>query len=231
MSVPKILRERIAPELNHLYTVPPFPTPGGIESGWHSREHALHAFFAARLLGSTADLRSGDFAVLSRLIPPVTSIGTENGHGWCNVGGLVPFDASMTFQFYGRAPQLRTPICGEGSNGDWEVRYARDEALLDEKVQSGNEILFIERRIHDDTEASLLENPFLFLPSPGPADRTSLSALFGPDIYAKISLHCFQCASDDAKSLRHRLARPQAIVWIAENYPAPEARILKQLAA
>jgi hypothetical protein len=229
MSVLKTLRERIAPELNYLYTTPPFTTPTGIECGWHAREHALHTFFVARLLGVAADLRSGDFAVLSREMPPLTSMGTNSPHAWCSVNAVAPVDFSLTFHFFGRGPALRGPVCGDGANGDWQVRYAKDEALLDEKVQSGPEILFIERRVHDDAPEALLENPYLFLPPPQPGDHASAHAVFGPDIYAKVSLHCFRCATDEKQTVRDRFARPQAMAWIAENYPAPEAQIRNAL--
>ena len=72
MSVLKVLRDRVAPELNHLYTLPPRETPAGIECGWRGREHALHAWLVARLFGADATLCVGDFAVLSRFLPPLT---------------------------------------------------------------------------------------------------------------------------------------------------------------
>jgi hypothetical protein len=225
MSVLKTLRQTIAPELNFFYTVPPFQTPNGIDCGWFSREHALHVFFALRLSGVAVDLRSGDFAVLSRSVPPLTSLDTPNRHAWCSVAGTVPVDLSMTFALFGRGPQLKAPIIGEGANGDWQVRYARDEAVLDEKIQNENEIIFIERQVHAETEEDLLNDPYRFLPPPRIGDNASWHALYGPDIYAKISLHCFQCTTDAQRSVRTRFAPAQAVAWIAANYPAPEATI------
>jgi hypothetical protein len=228
MSVLKTLRERVAPELNHLYVVPPSETAGGLDFGWHAREHALHAFFVARLFGASAEICSGDFAVLSRFVPPLTSMGRDDDHAWCSISGVAPVDLSMTFKHYGTAPQLRSPIVGEGANGDWNVEYAYDESPLDENVQNRNEIIFIEKKVRDETEAALLSDPYLLLRPPKTDDAAGWHTLYGPEIYAKISLHCFGCATG-AKSVRHRLTGEKAVAWIAENYPQAQAEILKQL--
>lgn len=229
MSVLKTLRERVAPELNHLYTVPPSENPGGVDYGWHGREHALHAFLVARMFGASAELCTGDFAVLSRFVPPLTSMDRSDDHAWCSINGVAPVDLSMTFKHYGNAPQLRSAIVGEGRNGDWDVQYADDESVLDESVQNRNEIIFIEKTIREDSAAALLNDPYLLLQPPRPDDAGSWHTLYGPAIYAKITLHCFGCANGGAKSIRHRMTRQPAVAWIAENYPDPEAQILKEL--
>lgn len=230
MSVLKTLREKIAPELNHLYTAPPSDQSGKLDCGWHGREHALHVCLVARMFGAPADIRSGDFAVLSRFMPPLSSLDGGHGHAWCSVNGVTPVDLSLSFQFYGRVPQLRSAIVGPGRNGDWEIHYARDEAMLEEPIQNRNEILFIEKTIHAESPAELLGNPGAFL-SPTPGELSGgWHVLHGPGIYAKITLHCFACASGDAKSVRNRLPAPEAVAWIAANYPDADAQILAELA-
>jgi hypothetical protein len=229
MSVLKTLREKISPELHHLYATAPVETPSGIECGWHAREHALHTFFVARLFGASADIRSGDYAVLSRFLPPITSLERETKHAWCSVGGVTPVDLSLTFALFGRAPQLHAAITGEGRNGDWEVRYAEDESVLDESFESGNEIVYIEKTVHADSEDALLMDPYLFLSAPLPSDTEAWPAVHGPGIYAKISLHCFRCAAGGAKSVRSRLNRADAVKWIADHYPDAETQIFEQL--
>ena len=231
MSVLHVLRQRIASELNFLFTIPPAETPLGWDCGWRGPEHAFHAFFVARMFGAPADLRSGDFAVLSRFMPPLTTLDREPKHAWCSVGGVVPVDLSMNFASFGDVPQLRSAVTGEGANGDWHVRYAEDESILDEGLENGNEILFIERQVHTDSEEALLENPLLFLPPAPPAARDNWVALHGPDIHAKISLHCHRCAAGGGRSIRSRPTREEAVAWIAENYPEPQAAIRKLLAA
>lgn len=231
MSVLKTLRDVVAPELNHLYTTPPTETPAGIDGGWHGREHALHAFFIARMFGATTDIRSGDYAVLSPYLPPLTSVDRPFDHTWCSVNGVAPVDLALTLSCFGQAPQLRTAIAGDGQNGDWKVHYGEDESMLDEGFGHTNEILFIEREIHEVTEAALLANPFLLLPATAPDDATHLSRVHGPGIYAKITLHGYACATRTAKSLRPRLNREEAITWIAGNYPDAESEIAKRIDA
>lgn len=230
MSALKALRQIVAPELNFLYTLPPTPRPGGVDCGWRAREHALHAFFVARLLGAQAELLSGDFAVLSRAVPPLTTLETATRHGWCAVNHVVPVDLGMTFALFPHAPQLRMPVAGEGENGAWQIRYSRDESLLDDKIQHQHEIIFIERQIHADAPAALLDDPFRFLPPPQIGEE-SWHTLFGPDFYAKVSLHCFRCVQDETVSVRRRFNRAQAAAWIAATYPAPEKQLRELLAS
>jgi hypothetical protein len=231
MSVLKTLRDVVAPELNHLYTTPPSESPNGIDCGWHGREHALHAFFIARMFGAAADIRTGDYAVLSPYLPPLTSVDRPFDHTWCSVNGVAPVDLALTLGNFGQAPQLRTAIAGEGQNGDWKVHYGDDESMLDEGFGHTNEIIYIEREIHEVTEAALLANPFLLLPASAPDDAKHPSRVHGPGLYAKITMHGYACANRDAKSLRPRLNREEAIAWIAANYPDAESHIAKQISA
>lgn len=231
MSVLKSLRDTVAPELNHLYTTPPAESSDGLDCGWHGREHALHTFIVARMFGAAADVRSGDFAVLSPYMPPLTSIDRQLEHTWCTVNEIAPVDLALNLSFFGQVPQLRTAITGEGRNGDWEVQYTEDDSILDEGFGHTNEIIFIERRVHADTETALLQNPSLLLPPAKEGERDSLMAKYGPDIYAKITLHCYTCTARSAKPVRQRLDREKALAWIAGQYADPEPQILKVLAA
>jgi hypothetical protein len=230
MSVLKTLRETVAPELNHLYTMPPAETADGLDCGWRGREHALHAFFVARMFGAMADIRTGDFAVLSPYLPPITSLERKIDHTWCSVNGVAPVDLALNVAYFGQAPQLRGPIIGEGRNGEWDVQYTEDESVLDESFGHTNEIIFIERETHAHSETALLENPFLLLPTRPPEDPESWIGKYGEGIHAKITLHCYACANRTAKSVRPRLTREPALAWIAEHYPDPVPQILKILA-
>jgi hypothetical protein len=227
MSVLKTLREQIAPELNHLYTCPPTETAGAVDLGWNAREHAFHTFLVAKLFGAPAEICTGDFAVLSRFVPPLTSVGTGKDHAWCNINEVVPVDLSMNFIQYHTAPQLRAPIVGEGRNGDWHVQYEYDESPLDENIQNANEIIYIERAVSECSPGALLSNPSQFLPARDASD--SQSARYGAAIYAQVTLHCFECAVGRAKSIRHRMKREEAFAWIASNYPDAELRLAEKL--
>ena len=229
MSVLKTLRDKIAPELNHLYTAPAAEAGGILDPGWHSREHALHAFFVARMFGAPAEIIMGDYAIISRYVPPLTSMGTNVDHAWCSVNEVVPVDLGLTFHHYGAAPQLRTPIAGDGPNGDWHIEYSFDESPLDESVQDRNEILFIEKTILPHGAEALLADPFLLLAKPALEDAEHFATRHGPGIYAKITLHCFACAMGRAKSVRPRLNRAEAVAWIAQNYADADALILQTL--
>jgi len=227
MSVLKTLQQRIGPELNFLFTIPPAETPVGWDCGWRSHEHAWHAYFVARMFGARASLCVGDFALLSRLMPPITTLEREPKHAWCTIGDLAPVDLSMTFAHFANAPQLRTSITGEGVNGDWVVRYAVDESILDENLESGNEILFIERRIVAEPAAQLLTEPASFLPPPPPAASDNWAAHHGADIHLKIALHCYRYAAGTSRSIRNRATREEAVAWIAGNYVEPGPAIRK----
>jgi hypothetical protein len=229
MSVLKALRQRLAPELNFLFTIPPAETPVGWDCGWRGHEHAYYTFLVARLFGSPASVCTGDYAVLSRFLPALTTLEREQKHAWCTVGELAPVDLSVTFAWFADAPQLRTAITGEGPNGDWQVRYAEDESILDENFDQGNEVLFIQRQVVADSVEVLLEDPGRFLPPTHAGAKENWAALHGPDIHAKIALHCFRHASGQGKSIRNRASREEAMVWIAGNYPDARAEILRLL--
>jgi hypothetical protein len=230
-SVLKALRQQIAPELNFLFTIPPAETPLGWDGGWRGHEHAFHAFFVARMFGAAADLRTGDVAVLSRMMPPLTTLEREEKHAWCAVGGLTPVDLSITFAHFDSVPQLRTAITGEGLNGDWQVRYAEDEGILDEDFEAGNEILFIERQLSTHAPDALLAEPQCFLPPPPERARDNWVAVHGPEIHAQIALHCYRCAAGGGRSIRNRGTREAAVAWIAGNYPDARAEILGLIAS
>ncbi len=219
MSVLKVLRERVAPELNYLYTTPPADTAAGPDCGWHGPEIALHTFLVARMFGAEAELCRGDYAVLSRFLPPLTTLERDTKHAWVNVNGVAPVDLSLTFELFGQAPQLRSAIVGEGRNGDWDVQYTDDEAAMDENFSNANEILYIEREVVAQTAEELLEQPGAFL------SGEPLAATLGP-----VTLHVFNCAAGRAKSVRSQGDRATALAAIAVQYPDAVAQVRKLLA-
>jgi hypothetical protein len=44
-------------------------------------------------------------------------------------------------------------------------------------------------------------------------------ARYGPEIYARITLHCFRCATGDADTTWPRLSPSEAPAWITSEYP------------
>jgi hypothetical protein len=217
MNILKTFRKVIAAELNHLYTVPPFQAPSGLDCGWYCREHAMHAFLVARMFGAEAFLVSGDFAISSPAIA-VHSIGSGDGHSWCSINGIIPVDLSITFKYFKGVSQLNSPIAGSGKNGEWKIRYSKDDSIVDSFSDHTNEIALIERKIEKHNENDILQNPYCFIHPPAETGPPSWHTLYGQDIYARITLHCFSLATGHNKSIRHKFTSTGAVKYISDNY-------------
>jgi hypothetical protein len=213
------LRQKIAPELNHLYTVPPFTAvDGGSDCGWYCREHALHVLFVASLFGATCDVRHGDFLVCA---PPhilVTSIDSGAGHTWCSVNGVTPVDLSITFRFFGPGPQLLAPVSGRGRNGPYTIVYSDNDEAARACQQPGT-LHYVEREVHQLSLRDLVSDPYGLIYAPIVDDAQSWHRIYGPQIYAKISLHCYRIATRQVKPLHRSLNPIEAARWISEHYP------------
>ncbi|MCX6434287.1 MAG: hypothetical protein NTX29_16460, partial [Actinobacteria bacterium] len=91
-----------------------------------------------------------------------------------SVGGIRPVDLSMTFARFGQVPQLRSAITGDGPNGDWQVRYAEDESILDASIE---DLMAVARTAltgttDNATRVSAMVNAyFTFVEEPGGAFR------------------------------------------------------------
>jgi len=219
MTVISALRQMVAPELNHLYTVPPFiAADGGNDCGWYCREHALHVLFVASLFGARCDVRHGDFLICAPPYILITSIDSGAGHSWCSVNGVIPFDLSMTFRFYAPGPQLLGPIAGPGRNGPYTIVYSNDDEAARACEQPGV-IHYVEREVQQASLLDLVSNPYGVIHAPIVDDPQSWHRIYGPEIYAKISLHCYRIATRAAKPLHRNLNPVDAARWISEQYP------------
>ena len=217
MDISSILRKRVAPELNHLYTVPPFQREAGADCGWFCREHALHTYFVARLLGIESDIRRGDFLVKSPGLPVISSIDDTSDHAWCRVGDMLPVDLSLTLRHFGTPSQLRMPICKVGTNGPYQVWYSKDStAALKSPLHS---VCYVEHEIMPLTHSDLLDDPYRFVFTASDDDPLSWHNLYGAEIYARITLHCFRVATGHAKTTRNRLSASDSPDWIFAEYP------------
>jgi len=183
------------------------------------------------MFGANADIRTGDFAFTSPYVRSVTSLGSDMGHAWCAVSGIVPVDLSLTFRHFGVRPQLSGPIIGTGKNGDWHVTYGCESSHIGSYREESNDIMLIERQIESHTAEELLQNPYRFLYPPQDNDGGSWNVLFGQDIYAKVTLHCFLAASGRAKKVRFRFNSREAVRWICNNYPDAVGDIRNKLKA
>lgn len=228
MSVLKALRQRVAPELNFLLTDDPAEREGAIDCGWRPHLHAYHAFLVARMFGAAAELRTGDIAVISGALPPITTLDREPKHAWCAVGGVTPVDLAMTLARFPQAPQLRSPVTGEGPNGDWQVRYSEDESILDQNIEGANELLYIARGTARDDAPRLLEEPGSFIPAA--EEPEGWVARHGAGVHAAIALHCFRCAGSGGRSVRNQASRDEAVAAIVARHPDVRAEILRLIA-
>jgi hypothetical protein len=228
MSVLKALRQRVAPELNFLLTDDPAERAGAIDCGWRPHLHAYHAFLVARMFGAAAELRTGDIAVISGALPPITTLDREPKHAWCAVGGVTPVDLAATFARFPQAPQLRSPVTGEGPNGDWQVRYAEDESILDQNIEGANELLYIARSPAFNDAVQLLDEPGRFIPAA--EEPEGWVARHGVGVHAAVALHGFRCAGSGGRSVRNQASRDEAVAAIVARYPDARAEILRLIA-
>lgn len=224
MDISSRLRKRIAPELNHLYTVPPFyGADGGIDCGWYCREHAVHTYIIAKLLGYDADIRRGDYLINADGMPVILSIGSRGDHAWCRVGEMLPVDLSMNFMYHGDVPKLQMPICKTGKNGGHFIHYTKNEAEAFSAPKGS--LVFVEREIISIPVEELINDPYLFIYDPVLEDAHSWHNVFGPEIYAAITLHCFRVATGQAKTTRNRISPLVSPRWIYESYSNPRQEL------
>jgi hypothetical protein len=230
VNIRHALRTVVAPELNFLYTVPPFQHHGGItDCGWYCREHALHLRVLCAMLGVDADVRLGEFH-LRCSIGRADSGESGDGHAWCRVKSTLPVDLSMTLELYwGTAgPQLYRSVFGTGHNGDYAIGYHRfDEP---EPVTSHpNYIVFREHSRVDHSADSLIRNPYSFLNAPDTTNPKSWEVLYGFEIYARITMHCFTVLTARGKSIPKTLSQGDAARWVNRRYPNAVDAVLAEL--
>ena len=142
----------------------------------------------------------------------------EPKHGWCVVNGVAPVDLSLTFQHFNQAPQLRARSWAKAAMVTGKCTTPRTKRRSTKGFQDQNEILFIAKETTTAAATELIDNPYLYLPSPNAQEIDRWQMLYGGGICAKISLHCYRCANGEAKSVRQKLNREEAVKWIHENY-------------
>src|SRR5262249_36098675 len=176
MDFIKGLIEKVKPELNHIYTEKPFLTAEGRDFGWFCREHALHLYGVATLLGKNAEICVGDVLLRRPQGDPFHSIGVPRGHGWCCLDGLDPVDVSLTVKdIYPDLPDIKL-IYGArlDLSAPFHLRYLVNEpdevfrrlGETDDLLIGYNE----KNRYHFDL-LELLAHPFQFLYKPPPEMR------------------------------------------------------------
>ena len=221
-----ILYRKVKPELNHIYTEPPFRTPGGLDCGWYCREHALHLYGLAILMGKNVEICLGDFILRRPHADSYHSVGKGADHAWCRLDGCSPVDVSMTIKYiypdlpdidivYGTRPDLAKGLtiehCCDTSDKKF-MRFGNRDSLT---------IAYNEKTIHKYPLLELLSAPFQFLHAPPPGNPR-LPDIFGADVFYAITYHCYRLATEKLKPMYH-YRNPESTVRQIMKYN-PNAR-------
>ena len=219
MSVLTIIRDIISPELNHIYTSPPFPlSDGAVDAGWFCREHALHIFVLSRLLGFDSDIRTGNFISKNSIGEIMHSMINNEGHAWCMVDGCIPVDASMNFRFHERFQDIKLPVIGVGMNDPYIVQYVTESKPISDQAVMPT-IVFLESHVMPHSPIDLINDPYCFLHQPDQNNPLNWDSQFGSDIYNSITLHCFRLAIGDANTIVSKISTSNAPMFLNKEYP------------
>jgi hypothetical protein len=227
----KNFANRIKPELNLLYTVPPFKLSDSLDCGWFCREHAFHCFVLCKMLKMPASIIRGDFIVHTETgLTDLCSLDCANDHAWCQVGEVCPVDLSATFALFGGGqvvvgPQLSSAVCGCGKNGDFTVTYTKDESEFRKSVKKPEIATWfglLERERLNFPANDLIDNPFLFLHRP---QKDGWAEIHGANIFSKISLHLYKLFRGEVNPLHTNHSPKTALSAIKARYGAATQKI------
>lgn len=217
-GVVEALRTAVKPDLNCIYTEPPHRLATGADMGWFCREHALHVFLLARLLGLEAVIVRGDIAVRSGTTR-FMSMGSGADHAWCRVAGQSPVDVSVEFRYYRGLPPIDV-VYGVGTSAahPWSVQIlqggdAEKKRLSNLLENADHSIVYIERQVVDVTAIELLQDPWRFLLEP-PAGMPRFTEIHGEDVFDRITQHCLKLVHGDAKPVSTFLTARDALARI-----------------
>lgn len=173
--------------------------------GWFCREHTLHLYGLAKLLGRNVEICVGDYMLRRHQGDSFTSIGDTSDHAWCSIDGMAPVDVSLTVKhiypdlpdvrlIYGEGSDLSAPFCVRSLVNEPDDVFSR---LLeaDDLLIGYNE----KNRCHYDL-LELLTNPFQFLYRPPPGIPT-FPEIHGDDVFFAITYHCYRLLTEDIKPL------------------------------
>ena len=198
------LRDKVKPELNHIYSEPPRRMPDGSwECGWFCREHALHLFVLARLAHLSSEILLGDYLVTTPDGNGTSSLDDAMDHAWCSVGEDVPVDISLTLKFmFPSAPRVSI-VFGESATSPYQIRYYRDtepQAVWEACSDVSSLIAYRESHAFRVEPVDLLERPFQFLHAP-PAGCPRLTDTYGEDFFFRVTQHCYKLLTGQARPL------------------------------
>jgi hypothetical protein len=205
MDLIKALKEKVKPELNHIYTDHPFMTKSGRDAGWFCREHALHLYCLAVLLGKKSKICTGDYILLRPGVDPLQCIGDTSDHAWCRVSGEAPVDVSITVKFL--YPDLKDISLifadQEELASPFRVHYlvnVTDQEFSELMKADELMIAYNEKQALTFNVPELLDEPFQFLHKP-PSNMPTFPEIHGRDVFQAITYHCYRMITEGVKPL------------------------------
>jgi len=197
------LIEAIKPDLNMIYTEKPFDAFGGVDYGWFCREHSLHVYILARLLGFNSEIIGGYIQIRYDNVCKATPR-SDSSHFWCSVGNIVPVDVSLSLKYFKDLPDVDI-IYGKDITTikPYDINYieSADSTICNNTIIVENALInYYPQSTISIMPKQLITNPYMFLllPSEG---RPKYTDTHGDDIFNMITMHCYKLATDQAKPL------------------------------
>jgi hypothetical protein len=187
------LQDRIKPEINHIYYEAHRPDT------IFCREHAFHIYILSLMLGHSASIVNGNFAVhiterkTHHSDTRSDGVVTPDGHYWNRIDGHEPVDASISFR--GWLP-LKTDIglvWDSDLKGNFDVAVTADVSVYAQTkttFSDNRSIVYLQHRKMEPDPEELLKDPYSLLIKPS----QPLTQDHGPQIFDKITLHLYMVA-------------------------------------
>ena len=223
MDFADILYRKVKPELNHIFAEPPHFASGGLDCGWYCREHALHLYALAILMGKHAEICIGDFVLRRPRGDTYYSVGDVSDHAWCRIDGCSPVDVSMTVKYL--YPDLSDVDIVYGDRLDLAAGFAieycsgiSDNSFMKFTDHDSLIIAYNEKTTQQYPLLDLLADPFRFLHKPTPGNPT-FPEIFGADVFYAITQHCYRLATEPLQPLCRYRDPKSTVRQIMKYYP------------
>lgn len=187
------LRDRIKPELNHIYYEDHRPDT------IFCREHAFHVHILSLMLGHSASIVNGNFAVhitekrTHHSDTRSDGVVTPDGHYWNRIDGHQPVDTSISFRGW-LPPETDIGLVWDADlKGNFDVVVTTDASMYAQTkttYSDNRNIVYLQHRQIEPNPEVLLEDPYSLLITPS----QPLTQDHGPQIFDKITLHLYMVA-------------------------------------
>ena len=206
MDIKKLIK-KVKPELNHIYTEKPFMTQQCLDLGLFCREHALHLYGLAVLLGMDAEICTGDHILFhpDRDRVMFSTVDGSSDHAWCRIADNVPVDVSFTIKYlykdikdilllHAGHPELYQPFTLIYFSNETDANFKRI-------IERNEPLVGYNEKSHEQYDLlALLKDPFQFLLRP-PLGTPSLIDMFGNDVFFSITYHCYRLVTEEINPL------------------------------